>query len=266
MKEAPLILLADIIFCILVMPGMMFLFPTGEWLLWHPGYVVAYAMWLYGVWLLCRRVLGPMLARDLGWRTLATVGGTLFLVAIVTFLMSLTHVDFPRSAEKVGQMELHVRAMWVLLLAVVSYALPVGVLAARIRALREAQDTQQAARQAFSALESRRQEAVPAGDEIRVKVGYQTVHVPLSAIRFIEGRNNYACFHLDFREDVVPQLTLREVEALLPEGKFVRIHRSYIVPRWRIENSTSASVKLMGLEQPLPVGRAYKDRLLDHEQ
>ena len=127
-----------------------------------------------------------------------------------------------------------------------------GILTAGIR---------HAAQQAFTALESRRQEAVPQGEDIRVKVGYQTVHVPLSAIQYIEGRNNYACFHLDFREDVVPQLTLREVEALLPEGKFVRIHRSFIVPLWRIESSTAVSVKLMGLEDPLPVGRAYKERL-----
>lgn len=261
MKETPFLLLSDIIFCIAVIPGMMFLFPTGEWLLWHPGYVLVYTLWIYGVWLLCRRFLGPMLSRDQGWRTLATVGGTLFLVAIVTFLMSLTRVDFPRGGESVGQMPLHVRAMWVLLLAAVGYALPVGVLAARFKALDEKLNTRHAAQQAFTALESRRQEAVPQGEEVRVKVGYQTVHVPLSAIQYIEGRNNYACFHLDFREDVVPQLTLREVEALLPEGKFVRIHRSFIVPLWRIESSTAVSVKLMGLEDPLPVGRAYKERL-----
>jgi len=260
-KETPFLLLADIIICILVMPGMMFLFPTGEWLLWHPGHVVTYALWLYGVWLLCRRQLGPMLARDRGWRSLATVGGTLFLIAIVTFLMSLTPVDFPRSTEGIGQMELHVRAMWILLLAVVSYALPVGVLAAKIRTLQDAVDTRQAASQAFSALESRRQEAVPTGEEVRVKVDYQTVHVPLSAIQYIEGRNNYACFHLDFREDVVPQMTLREVEALLPEGKFVRIHRSYIVPVWRIDKRNATQVVLLGVDTPLPVGRAHKDNL-----
>ena len=259
--KAPLLPILDIIFCIVVMPGMIFLFPTGEWLLWHPGYVLGYTLWLYGVWLLCRRLLGPMLSRDHGWRTLATVAGTLFLTGIVTFLMSLTRVEFPREADRIGQMDLHVRAMWVLLVAVVSYALPVGILAGRLKALERALDIRQSARQASTALESRRQEAVPAGEEIRVKVDYQTVHVPLSAIQYIEGRNNYACFHLDFREDVVPQLTLREVEAMLPEGKFVRIHRSFIVPLWRIESSTAASVKLMGLKEPLPVGRAYKDRL-----
>ena len=162
--KTPLLLIADIIFCVVVMPGMMFLFPTGEWLLWHPGYVLAYVLWLYGVWLLCRRVLGPMLTQSPGWRTLATVGGTLFLIGIVTFLLSLTPVEFPRPAEGVGQMELHVSAMWVLLLAVVSYALPAGALERRIKMLEQALDSRQAARQASTALESRRQEAVPAGE------------------------------------------------------------------------------------------------------
>ena len=48
---------------------------------------------------------------------------------------------------------------------------------------------------------------------------------------------------------------------MLPEGKFVRIHRSYIVPAWRIEKRTASAIKLMGIQEPLPVGRAYKEEL-----
>ena len=78
------------------------------------------------------------------------------------------------------------------------------------------------------------------GDIIQVKSDYKTVHhVPVTAIRYIEGRNNYACFHLDHRNDVVSQITLKSVMEMLPEGKFVRIHRSYIVPVWRIEKRTA---------------------------
>ena len=50
-------LILDIIFGALMLPGMMFLFPVAEWLQWHPGYVLAYGIWLYAVWLLCRRFL-----------------------------------------------------------------------------------------------------------------------------------------------------------------------------------------------------------------
>ena len=94
-----------------------------------------------------------------------------------------------------------------------------------------------------------------------MKSGYRTVHLPLTAIQYIEGRNNYAAFHLDHREDVVSQIPLKNVMELLPEGKFVRIHRSYIVPAWRIEKRTASAIKLMGIQDPLPIGRAYREEL-----
>ena len=251
--------LLDIIFCILVMPGMMFLFPAGEWIQWHGGYVLTYVIWLYGVWLLCRKALGPMLLR--GWRGILTAAGSLFLIAAVTFLMSLTPVDFPRNPAELGMLEPHVRAMWILLLAVVSYAVPVGMLATQTHDLTEEKEQEQAMDDAREALETRRAEGLSGGGEVLVKSDYKTIHVPISAIRYVEGRNNYACFHLDHREDVVTQMTLKTVMELLPEGKFVRIHRSYIVPVWRIEKSTGSEVRLMGIREPLPVGRAYKDNL-----
>ena len=100
-----------------------------------------------------------------------------------------------------------------------------------------------------------------AGEEIQIKADYKVIHLPLSAIKYIEGRNNYACFHLDHRDDVVSQIALKSVMDMLPEGQFVRIHRSYIVPVWRIEKRTSAEVQLMGVKERLPIGRAYKENL-----
>ena len=89
----------------------------------------------------------------------------------------------------------------------------------------------------------------------------KTNHSPVSAIQYIEGRNNYACFHLDHRDDVVTQRPLKDLLEELPEGKFVRINRSYIVPVWRIEKRTAVSVKLLGVENPLPIGRSHKNNL-----
>ena len=124
------------------------------------------------------------------------------------------------------------------------------------------EEADEAVQDAIEALETRRAEAQEVtGEEILLKAGYKTVHVPLSAIQYIEGRNNYACVHLDHREDVVSQIPLKKVLEQLPEGKFIRIHRSYIVPLWRIEKRTAAQVRLLGLKDPLPVGRAYKENL-----
>lgn len=248
----------DIIFCVVLMPGMMFLFPLSEWVQWHASYVLLYIVWLYLVFLLCRRALGPLLLQ--GWRGVVTTMGVLFLLGVVTFLMGLTPVEFPRSMEWGAGMAPHLRAMWVLLLAVVAYALPVGVLATRIKHLSAKQETAQQQEALRSAVETRRAEAFT-DEDIQVKADYKTVHVPLAAIQYVEGRNNYVCFHLDNRDDVVTQLSLKRVEELLPEGKFVRIHRSFIVPAWRIEKETSTHVTLLGMDLKLPVGRAHKDNL-----
>ena len=255
----------DIIFCAVVLPGMMFLFPTRDWLMWHPGRVLGYVIWLYGVFVLDRRVLSPMLLQG-NWRIRITTLGVLFLMGVITFLMTLTPVDFPNnSTGRVGDLQLHARAMWVLFVAVNAYALPVGILSARYQALAAVKEVARQQAAESKALEIRRSEAEEvAGEEILVKADYKVVHLPLSAIQFIEGRNNYACFHLDHRADVVSQIALKNVMDLLPEGKFVRIHRSYIVPLWRIEKRTSAEVQLMGVKERLPIGRAYKDNL-QHE-
>ena len=251
----------DIIFCVLVVPGMMFLFPVTEWLQWHPDYVFGYLAWLEGVWFMCRKGVGPLMAQDLQGVALAV--GSLFVIGVVTFLMTLTPVNFSSPGDTFGSLKLHQRAMWILLIAVVSASLPEGALMARNKELSTEKDQEENREKAKTALATRKAEAFTdtGGDEIQVKAGYRTVHLPLTAIQFIEGRNNYACFHLDHREDVVSQIPLKNVMEMLPEGKFVRIHRSYIVPAWRIEKRTATAIKLMGIQEPLPVGRAYKEEL-----
>ena len=247
----------DIIFCAAVLPGILFLFPVGEWASVQPDYVLIFVLWLYGVWVLGRKVLGPMLVQE-GRGSVLTAAGVLFLMVAVNLLMSFTPVQFPVTpGTRVGQMLPHVRAMWVLFLAVNAYAIPVGYLAARLKVLTEVKEADDELTAAAEALENKRSEAI--AGEIRIKAGYKTIHLPLSAIRYIEGRNNYACFHADHREDIVSQIALKNVMDMLPDGKFVRIHRSYIVPLWRIEKRTAAEVQLMGVEEKLPVGRSYKD-------
>lgn len=47
-----------------------------------------------------------------------------------------------------------------------------------------------------------------------------------------------------------------EVARSLPEGKFVRIHRSFIIPVDRVSRYTSRSV-ILSCGKELPVGRVY---------
>lgn len=248
----------DIIFGVILMPLMMFLFPIGDWVQWHSSYVLLYIGWLYLVFFLCRKALGPVLLD--GRKGYFTVLGALFLTAIATFLMSLTPVEFPRNPEYGTGLAPHIRAMWIMLIAVVSYGIPVGMLDAKVRRLSAQKEADETRQEKEEAVRTRAEEVVR-DDDILVKSEYKTIHIPVGAIQYIEGRNNYACFHLDHRDDVVTQKPLKDLLEELPEGKFVRIHRSYIVPVWRIEKRTAVSVKLLGVENPLPIGRSHKNNL-----
>lgn len=248
--------IADIILCILVIPGMILFFPVGEWAQWNSGLVLVFVLWLYAVFFLCRKVIGPLFLQRR--KVVVSAVGAIFLILTVNFLMTLAHVDIPREEGVVLQP--HVRAMWILLLAVLGISLPMGMLEKQVIVLASHLSRETAIDDARTALHQRGTDAV-ADEEILLKSGYKTVHVPLAALQYIESRNNYSCFHMDHSADVVSQIPLKDVLDLLPEGKFVRIHRSYIVPLWRIEKRTMTYVKIMGLEEQLPVGRAYKDVL-----
>ena len=218
---------------------MMFLFPIGDWVQWHSSYVLLYIGWLYLVFFLCRKALGPVLLD--GRKGYFTVLGVLFLTAAATFLMSLTPVEFPRNPEYGTGLAPHIRAMWIMLIAVVSYGIPVGMLDARARRLSAQKEADETRQEKEEAVRTRAEEVVR-DDDILVKSEYKTIHIPVSAIQYIEGR-------------------LKDLLEELPEGKFVRIHRSYIVPVWRIEKRTAVSVKLLGVENPLPIGRSHKNNL-----
>ena len=138
--------------------------------------------------------------------------------------------------------------------------LATGILTCRIPRLEKKQEEDVAEQAARSAMEALAAQAV-AGETVTVKADYKDVTIPLALIQYIEARNNYACLHLDHQDDVISQITMKALLEMLPEGKFVRIHRSYIVPVHRIESKKATSVKLVGVETPLPVGRAHKENL-----
>ena len=172
--------------------------------------------------------------------------------------MTLSPVEIPIDPGQT--VSPHVRAMWIMLLAVLGMGLPIGMLDAQIKVLSAHLTRENAVMDEMTSIQRRASEAV--GDaEILLKSGYNTVHVPLATIQYVESRNNYACFHLDHGDDVVTQMPLKTVLEMLPEGKYMRIHRSYVVPVWRIEKRSMTQVSILGVDEPLPVGRAYKDNL-----
>lgn len=92
--------------------------------------------------------------------------------------------------------------------------------------------------------------------EIMVKSEYRNVNLPLSAIRYVEAMDNYSKIWLSEGDPVLTQMSLKEMSDLLPHGKFVRIHRSFIIPVDKVSKYSSRTVTL-ACGVTLPVGRSY---------
>ena len=98
------------------------------------------------------------------------------------------------------------------------------------------------------------------GEVITVKVEYKNVTVQLSSILYVQAMDNYVKIFTTDGRTVVTQLSMKSLEAMLPQGDFVRVHKSYIVPRHRIESYSRTLLTLTGGTK-IPVGRAYADKL-----
>lgn len=98
----------------------------------------------------------------------------------------------------------------------------------------------------------------PASEEeaITVKVEYKNVKIPLQEIVYIEAMDNYVRIHLRNARSVLPQMSLKTLQELLP-ATFVRIHKSFIVPLHRVASCTRTGLTLYGSDMTLPVGRAF---------
>lgn len=99
---------------------------------------------------------------------------------------------------------------------------------------------------------------LPDSDHIYLKVEYQLVRVALADIVYVEGLKDYVKLHLTSTTRPLLSLTsLRGLEEKLPAGRFLRIHRSYIVGLDHVQAVGRGTVQLRG--QTLPVSESYRE-------
>jgi DNA-binding LytR/AlgR family response regulator len=100
----------------------------------------------------------------------------------------------------------------------------------------------------------------PGDDHFFVKCKGCYEKVLLSELLYAEAMQNYVVLHTEDRK-LVTYLTFKGVEEHLPSSRFLRIHKSYIVARNRIESIDGEQVRLAGRE--LPIGRSCRDAVMD---
>ncbi|MHC2991761.1 regulator [Pontibacter sp. HJ8] len=99
----------------------------------------------------------------------------------------------------------------------------------------------------------------PAAKEyVFIKTGYEQVKVYYHEILYLEAAGNYVTFVLE-NSKLLTRMTISEVSDLLPADKFIRVHRSYIVAKERIDKIERHQLGIQG--NNVPVGASYTPQL-----
>lgn len=99
---------------------------------------------------------------------------------------------------------------------------------------------------------------VAGADHLFIKDGKKHRQVHLPDIAYVEACGNYCLVHVGASK-IVTQEKISELETRLARG-FVRIHKSYLVARHRIQLVEAEELVIQ--DRRLPIGRAYKPKLL----
>ncbi len=99
-----------------------------------------------------------------------------------------------------------------------------------------------------------------AEDCILVKAGYRTYRLHLEDILYIQSMKEYAAFYTQSLGRILTLRTMKKLESELPGDAFIRIHKSFIVARDKVQAIEGSSVTVGG--EQLPVGVRYKERVM----
>lgn len=92
--------------------------------------------------------------------------------------------------------------------------------------------------------------------ELFFTVNKKKARIPLESILYIESlRENVQIVTIE--KTIVTRYVIADLEAQLPASQFIRIHRSFIVARDKIEFIDANDVEIAGKE--IPIGRSYKE-------
>ena len=95
-----------------------------------------------------------------------------------------------------------------------------------------------------------------AEDSISLNIAYKKQNIQLGDITYIEAMDNYVRIHLTGHRILTAQTTMKNIQALLPNEKFIRVHKSYIVPVHRISAHANKQITLYD-GTVIPIGRTY---------
>lgn len=96
-------------------------------------------------------------------------------------------------------------------------------------------------------------------EHIFIRSDSKFFRIGFNDIRYVEGMKDYLKIHTA-EHMVITHQTMSEMERILPPGRFIRIHKSYLVAFGHIRAVFGNSVEME--KALLPIGLSYKERLM----
>ena len=93
-------------------------------------------------------------------------------------------------------------------------------------------------------------------DHIFLQAERKKIKILFSEILFIESQREYIKV-VTTKKEYLSKLSTREIELMLPEQLFKRVHRSYIIFVAKIDSYTAETVEVGGVS--IPIGRGYRN-------
>lgn len=93
-------------------------------------------------------------------------------------------------------------------------------------------------------------------DSFFVRVDYELKKVVFSEISLVEAMDDYLKIHLDNAKPLVVRMTMKAIAEKLPDLQFMRVHRSFIIPKNRLVSFHNKVITTK--EHNVPTGKNYE--------
>lgn len=97
-------------------------------------------------------------------------------------------------------------------------------------------------------------------DYFFIKADNKLVKLAYDDIMYVEALQNYVTVHTRDKK-YITYLTFRSVEEYLPEDKFIKVHKSYIVAAAKIDSIEGNDIRIG--QQHIPISRNLKDEVME---
>ena len=96
-----------------------------------------------------------------------------------------------------------------------------------------------------------------------VKIGPKLVKISPDDVRFIQVSGNRYCEVITADRKANVRATLAEIQEKLAPSPFIRVHRSFLINPFHIENIHEANQTIQIAGQEIPLGKTYRDSFMD---